>query len=119
MFVKMAPLSSAEKCQHYREKNQEPYPQKGILRMKNIISLLRAKNLVANEARLKIQPDKKRLYRERKREKSGNVAAARVCLKYFVNDCLWKQYLAFNSPQNPSNLICLTIFVTLSPLTQC
>ena len=86
--------------------------------MKNIISLLRAKNLVANEARLKTPPDKKRLYRERKREKSGNVAAAGVCLKYFVNDCLWKQYLAFNSPQTPSNLICLTIFVTLRPLTQ-
>ena len=34
----------------------------------------------------------------------------RVCLKYFVNDCLWKQFLASNSPQTSSNLICLTIF---------
>ena len=35
----------------------------------------------------------------------------RVCLKYFVNNCLWKQFLASNSPQSSSNLICLTIFV--------
>ena len=42
---------------------------------------------------------------------------ARVYLKYFVHDCLWKQFLASNSPQTPSNLICLTIFVTLRPLT--
>ena len=39
---------------------------------------------------------------------------AKVCLKYFVNYCLWKQFLASNSLQNSSNLICLTIFVTLN-----
>ena len=37
----------------------------------------------------------------------------RVCLKYFVNDYLWKKFLAPNSPQTTSNLICLAIFVTL------
>ena len=41
----------------------------------------------------------------------------RVCLRYFVNenDCLWKQFLASNLPQIPSNLICLTNFVNLRP----
>ena len=42
----------------------------------------------------------------------------RVYLKYFVNDCLWKQFPAFNSAQTPSNLICLTIFETLKPWTR-
>ena len=40
---------------------------------------------------------------------------ARVSLKYFVNDCLWKQVFASNSPQTPSNLTFLTILVTLRP----
>ena len=42
----------------------------------------------------------------------------RVCLKYFVNDCVWKQIFASNSPQTPLNLILFTTFVTLRPLTQ-
>ena len=42
----------------------------------------------------------------------------RASFKYFVNDCPWKQVFAFNSPQAPSNLISLTIFVTLRPFTQ-
>ena len=37
----------------------------------------------------------------------------RVCLKYFVNGCLCKQFFASNSPQTPSNLNFLTNFVTL------
>ena len=37
----------------------------------------------------------------------------RVSLKYFLSDPLWKQFLASNSPQIPSNLISLTILVTL------
>ena len=41
----------------------------------------------------------------------------RVSLKYFVNYCLWKTFLDFNSPQIPLNLISLTILVTLSPFT--
>ena len=36
----------------------------------------------------------------------------RVTLRYFVNDCLRKHFLASNSPQTPSNLISLTILVT-------
>ena len=42
----------------------------------------------------------------------------RVCLNYFLHDCLCKQVFASNSPQAPLKLICLTIFVTLRPLTQ-
>ena len=42
----------------------------------------------------------------------------RVCLNYFVNDCLWKQFLASNSPQTHSSLIFWTIFVTLRHLTK-
>ena len=40
-----------------------------------------------------------------------------VCLRYFVNDFLWKQLFVSNSPQNPSNLNLFTIFVTLRPFT--
>ena len=42
----------------------------------------------------------------------------KVCLKYFVNYCLWKQFVATNCPQTLSNLICLTIFLLLRPLKQ-
>ena len=42
----------------------------------------------------------------------------RACLKYFVHDCIWKQFFASNSLQAPLNLICLTILVALRPLTQ-
>ena len=35
-----------------------------------------------------------------------------------MNGCIWKQFLASNSPQVPLNLICLTIVVSLMPLTQ-
>ena len=38
--------------------------------------------------------------------------------KHFVNGCLCKQYFASNSPQIPSNLICLTIFVIVRHLAQ-
>ena len=33
-----------------------------------------------------------------------------ACLKYFLNDCLWKQFFASNSRQTTSNLMLLTIF---------
>ena len=42
----------------------------------------------------------------------------RVTLKYFVNGGLWKQFFASNSTQTSSNLISLTILVTLRPYTQ-
>ena len=38
----------------------------------------------------------------------------KVCQKYFINDCPWKQFLAFNLAQTPSNFVYLTIFVNLS-----
>ena len=41
----------------------------------------------------------------------------RVILKYFVTDFLWKPFLHSNSSQTPSNLISLTILVTLRILT--
>ena len=40
----------------------------------------------------------------------------KVCLKYLVNDCIWKEFVASNTPQTLSNLICLTNFVNLRPL---
>ena len=43
---------------------------------------------------------------------------ARVRIKHFVNDCLWKHIFASNLPQTPSNLISLTILVALRPFTQ-
>ena len=36
-----------------------------------------------------------------------NQMKAIACLKYIVNDCLWKHFL--NSPQTPSNLTSFTI----------
>ena len=42
----------------------------------------------------------------------------RISLKYFVNGSLWKDVFASNSPKTPSNLISLTILVTLRPFTQ-
>ena len=42
----------------------------------------------------------------------------KVSLKYLLNDCLWKHSFTANSPQIPSNLIWLTILVTLMPFTQ-
>ena len=42
----------------------------------------------------------------------------KVFLKYFVRSCLWKQCFDCNLPQGLSNLISLTILVTLKPLTQ-
>ena len=41
----------------------------------------------------------------------------RVNVKYFVNDCLWKQSFASDSHQTSSNLFSLTILETLRPFT--
>ena len=42
---------------------------------------------------------------------------SRVSLKHFATDCLWKPSFDFNSSQTPSNLISLTILVTLKSFT--
>ena len=42
----------------------------------------------------------------------------RVCLKYLVYASLWKLFLPRNLPVARFNLICLTVLVTLRPLTQ-
>ena len=42
----------------------------------------------------------------------------RISLKYFVSDFLWKQFFAPNSTKTHSNLISLTILVTLMPFVQ-
>ena len=42
----------------------------------------------------------------------------RVYLKNLVHNCIWKVFLAFNSPQASLNLIFQTMLVTLSRLTQ-
>ena len=39
-----------------------------------------------------------------------------ISLKYLVNDCRWKPFFDSNSPQTPSNLISLTVLVSLRPL---
>ena len=41
-----------------------------------------------------------------------------VSLKYSVNDYLWKDFFASNSPPTPSNLIFVTKLVTLRSFTQ-
>ena len=50
--------------------------------------------------------------------KKKNHMKTRVSLKYFLNDCLWKQFFAFNSLQTFSNLISWPILVSLRPFTQ-
>ena len=40
-----------------------------------------------------------------------------VSPKYFVNYIFWKQFIASNSPQSPSNAIHLTILVTVRLFT--
>ena len=42
----------------------------------------------------------------------------RVCLNYFVNGYLWKNFFAFMSAQTTWNLISLTILVNLRPFTK-
>ena len=37
----------------------------------------------------------------------------KVSLKYFINGCLWKQFLTSNTPQTTSNLIFLTTLASL------
>ena len=43
----------------------------------------------------------------------------RVSLKYFVNDCHWKQYFVSNAPHTPSKLVSLTTLVTVAILHIC
>ena len=42
----------------------------------------------------------------------------RVCFKYFVNDCFWKEFFTSNSPKTTSNFISFKTFSILSPFTQ-
>ena len=42
----------------------------------------------------------------------------RVCVTYFVHNCLWKQFFASNVPQVPLKLIFWTILVTIKLFTQ-
>ena len=41
-----------------------------------------------------------------------------ICLEYFVNDCLRKQFLASNTLHTHLNFICFIIFVNLRYLTE-
>ena len=41
----------------------------------------------------------------------------RVIVRYFVTDCLWKQFFDFNSLQMPLNLIFWTVLVILRTFT--
>ena len=44
---------------------------------------------------------------------------SRVSRSFFVVYCPWKHFFDFYSPQTPSNLISLTVFVTLSIFGPC
>ena len=61
----MAPLSNAEKCRCYRMKNAETYRKADALRKREYRKVLKAKSLLANENRLKIQREKKKIHREK------------------------------------------------------
>ena len=46
------------------------------------------------------------------------IVKTKVGLKYFGNDCIWKQFYGSNLPQASLNLICMKILVALMCLTQ-
>ena len=60
----MAPLFNAKKCRRYRMKNAETHRKADVLREREYHKVLKAKNPLANENRLKIQREKK-IYREK------------------------------------------------------
>ena len=64
-LIFMAPISNAEKCRRYREKHQDEYKKRDVLRKRHTIATIKVKDSVTNEIRLKIQRDKKREYRKR------------------------------------------------------
>ena len=66
----MAPLSNAEKCRRYRMKNTETYRKANTLKKREYRKVLKAKNPLANENRLKIQREKKIIYREKSRKQN-------------------------------------------------
>ena len=66
----IAPLSNAENCRRYRMKNGETYRKPDALRKRESREVLKAKNPLANESRLKIQWEKKLIYREKSRTQS-------------------------------------------------
>ena len=66
----MAPLSNAEKCRGYRMKNAETYRKADALRKREYRKVSKAKNPLANENRLKLQREKKRIYDEKSRKQN-------------------------------------------------
>ena len=66
----MTQLSNAEKCRRYRIKNAETYRKVDALRKREYRKALKAKNPLANENRLKIQREKKRIYHEKSRKQN-------------------------------------------------
>ena len=61
----MTPLFNDKKCRRYGMKNAETYRKADVLREREYQKVLKAKNPLANENRLKIQREKKRIYREK------------------------------------------------------
>ena len=66
----MAPLSNAEKCRRYPMRNSEAYRKADALRKRECRKVLKAKNPLANENRLKIQREKETIYREKSRKQN-------------------------------------------------
>ena len=66
----MASLSNAEKCRRYRMKNAETYRKADALKKRACRKVLKAKNPLVHENHLKIQREKKRIYREKSRKQN-------------------------------------------------
>ena len=57
----MAPISNAEKCRPYREKHRDEYRKADALRKKSKIAMMKVKDPKANEFRLKLTGEEKRI----------------------------------------------------------
>ena len=67
IYQTLAPLSNAEKCRRYQIKKAETYRKADVLTKREY---RKAKNPLTNENRLKIQREKKRVYREKSRKQN-------------------------------------------------
>ena len=60
-LLRMAPITNAEKCRRYRQRHGDKYRKADALRKKHNRVTMKINDPVANEFRLKVQREKKRI----------------------------------------------------------
>ena len=73
----MAPKSTAERCKKYRQKHEEVYREKHVLRKRNYRQKIKA-NPIAKGERLRVQREKKQKYQQRVKEIIATATAANL-----------------------------------------